>query len=172
MTKRKAIPFLAFSATISILLIFFFDETVHKAWEGLPQHIGLAEHSVAHDTSSANQQEPNYVNWNPRPDFKPGSALPPGHNYTSTVVIARTKDEDIGWLQREIPDQQTAVYVVDDPSAPLHPPKNKGHEVMVYLTYIIDHYDELADVTMFMHAHQLVSMPTSPCLPEPYLTSL
>ena len=61
------------------------------------------------------------------------------------------------WLQKEIPDQPTAIYVVDDPSAPLHPPKNKGHEVMVYLTYIIDHYDELADVTMFMHAHQLVS---------------
>ena len=61
------------------------------------------------------------------------------------------------WLEKEIPDQPTAIYVVDDPYAPLHPPKNKGHEVMVYLTYIIDHYDELADVTMFMHAHQLVS---------------
>lgn len=160
MTKRKAVPFLAFAATASILLFLFSSETAHKSWEGLPQQIGLGEHmgsSDARDTGSASPQEPDYANWNPRPDFKPGSALPGSHNYTSTLVIARTKEEDMSWLQKEIPDQSTAIYVVDDPSAPLHPPKNKGHEVMVYLTYIIDHYDELADVTMFMHAHQLVS---------------
>ncbi|KAF3004188.1 hypothetical protein E8E13_006339 [Curvularia kusanoi] len=158
MTKRKAIPFLAFAATASIFLFFFSGETVHKTWEGLPQHVGLGEHmgsSGSHDASSASSLEPDYANWNPRPDFRPGSTLPTGHNYTSTLVIARTKEEDMEWLQKEIPDQATAIYVVDDPSAPLHPPKNKGHEVMVYLTYIIDHYDELADVTMFMHAHQL-----------------
>lgn len=159
MTKRKVAPFFAFSATVSILLLLFFSgKTVHRTWEGLPQHIGLGEHignNHAHDASGTGQQEPDYANWNPRPDFKPGSAMEPGHNYTSTLVIARTKEEDMEWLQREIPDQQTAIYVVDDPSAPLHPPKNKGHEVMVYLTYIIDHYDELADVTMFMHAHQV-----------------
>lgn len=159
MTKKKVVPFLAFAATVSILLFFFSGDAVHRTWEGLPQHIGLGEHignSHAHDASGANQQEPEYANWNPRPDFKAGSALPAGHNYTSTLVIARTKEEEMEWLQRELPDQQTAIYVVDDPSAPLHPPKNKGHEVMVYLTYIIDHYDELADVTLFMHAHQLV----------------
>jgi hypothetical protein len=159
MTKRNIIPFLAFAAAASILLFFFSGDTVHKAWEGLPQHIGLGEHignSHASDASgSGGQQEPDYVNWNPRPDFKPGSALPAGHNYTSTLVIARTKDEDMGWLQREIPDQATAIYVADDPTAPLHPPKNKGHEVMVYLTYIIDNYDALPDVSIFMHAHQL-----------------
>lgn len=160
MTKRKAIPFLALAATASIFLFFFSGDTVHRTWEGLPQHVGLGEHvgnSNAHDASDSNPQEPNYANWNPRPDFRPGSALPGSHNYTSTLVIARTKEEDMEWLEKEIPDQPTAIYVVDDPSAPLHPPKNKGHEVMVYLTYIIDHYDELADVTMFMHAHQLVS---------------
>ena len=50
-------------------------------------------------------------------------------------------------------------YTVDDPTADYHVPKNKGHEAMVYLTYIIDHYDEidapLADVSLFMHAHKL-----------------
>lgn len=162
MTKRKAVPFLAFAATASIVLFYFSGETVHKTWEGLPQHIGLGEHignSDPHDASGTSPQEPDYANWNPRPDFRPGSAMSASHNYTSTLVIARTKDEDMEWLQKEIPDQPTAIYVVDDPSAPLHPPKNKGHEVMVYLTYIIDHYEELADVTMFMHAHQLVSIP-------------
>ncbi|KAF1934038.1 uncharacterized protein M421DRAFT_415086 [Didymella exigua CBS 183.55] len=158
MSKRKAVPFLAVAASISILLFFLSGDTAHKAWEGLPQHIGLGEHignSYAHNASGVSQHEPDYANWNPRPDFRAGSALPAGHNYTSTLVIARTREEEMDWLKREIPDQPTAIYVVDDPSAELHPPKNKGHEVMVYLTYIIDHYDSLADVTMFMHAHQL-----------------
>jgi hypothetical protein len=48
----------------------------------------------------------------------------------------------------------TAVYTVNDRKAKLHPPANKGHEVMVYLSYIIDHYDTLADVSIFMHAHR------------------
>ena len=47
-----------------------------------------------------------------------------------------------------------AMYVADDATAPLHPPRNKGHEVMIYLTYIIDHYDSLPDIVLFMHAHR------------------
>ncbi len=35
-----------------------------------------------------------------------------------------------------------------------HTPLNKGREVMAYLTYIIDHYSRLADITVFMHAHR------------------
>jgi hypothetical protein len=81
--------------------------------------------------------------------------MPPGHNYTSVLVIAKTKEENIDWIDDELPDQPKAVYVADDPKAPLHPPKNKGHEVMIYLTWIIDNYDNLPDVAMFMHSHQL-----------------
>lgn len=47
-----------------------------------------------------------------------------------------------------------AAYTVDDPQTEFAVPVNKGHESMVYLTYIIDHYDTLNDVTMFMHSHQ------------------
>ena len=47
------------------------------------------------------------------------------------------------------------IYTVDDPAAALKPPVNKGHEAMVYLTYIVDHYDQLADVTTFVHSHQI-----------------
>ena len=78
-----------------------------------------------------------------------------GHNYTSTLVIAKTKDENIEWMDEKMPDQHKAVYVANDPKAPLHPPKNKAHEVMVYLSWIIDNYDNLPDVAIFMHAHQL-----------------
>ena len=69
------------------------------------------------------------------------------------------KTEDISWISQELPPSlNVTAYVVDDPTAPLHPPKNKGHEVMIYLSYIIEHYDNpsapLADVTLFMHAHR------------------
>ncbi|EME39348.1 hypothetical protein DOTSEDRAFT_139117, partial [Dothistroma septosporum NZE10] len=32
-------------------------------------------------------------------------------------------------------------------------PKNKGHEAMVYLSYIIDNYDKLPWMTAFVHGH-------------------
>ncbi|KAK3077964.1 hypothetical protein LTS18_008796, partial [Coniosporium uncinatum] len=31
---------------------------------------------------------------------------------------------------------------------------NKGHEVMVYLSYIIDNYENLPDINIFLHAHR------------------
>lgn len=33
-------------------------------------------------------------------------------------------------------------------------PENKGHEAMAYLTYIIDHYDSLPSILLFLHAHR------------------
>ena len=87
--------------------------------------------------------------------YVPGFAKPPGSNYTRNLVVAKTKEEEVGWLDTEdIGDVTQMIYVVDDRHAPLHPPMNKGHEVMVYLTYCIDHYDDLPDVSIFMHSHQ------------------
>ena len=68
--------------------------------------------------------------------------------------MARMSDENVDWIAEELPDLQTAIYVADAPSASLHPPKNKGHEVMIFLTYIISHYTNLPDVVLFMHAHR------------------
>lgn len=89
--------------------------------------------------------------------FKPGLVKPPGSVYSKMLVMPRTNNEDVWWVAENFPNGgwlNTSIYVVDDVSAPLHPPKNKGHEVMVYLTYIIDHYDELADVNIFVHSHR------------------
>jgi hypothetical protein len=85
--------------------------------------------------------------------YKPGVPLP-NHNYTQIIVVPKMKAEDISWLEQELPDTPKAVYVVDDRRAPLHPPKNKGNEAMVYLSYIIDHYHKLPDISVFIHAHQ------------------
>ncbi|EEP79599.1 predicted protein [Uncinocarpus reesii 1704] len=66
--------------------------------------------------------------------------------------------DDTAWaeaLTREDPNLTGAIYVVDDPNAQFTVPRNKGNEAMVYLTYIIDHYDKLPDVSIFMHFHQL-----------------
>jgi hypothetical protein len=89
-----------------------------------------------------------------RPPFYPGIAKPIGSNYSRTLVVPKTKDEDVGWIHEELPDLQAAVYEVDNPNAEYRVPKNKGHEAMVYLTYIIDHYDNLSDITIFAHAHR------------------
>lgn len=59
--------------------------------------------------------------------------------------------EDVSWIKNElgsVHDLNIAIYTVDDPSSEYHVPKNKGNEAMVYLTYIIDNYDSLSEVTM------------------------
>lgn len=92
--------------------------------------------------------------------YPTGKTKPAGSNYTRTLVVSRLKDEDTSWIEEELGDMiaaellNTAIYTLDDPSAPLHPIQNKGHEVMAYLSYIIDFYASLPDVSIFMHAHR------------------
>ncbi|KAH9868477.1 hypothetical protein J1614_007549 [Plenodomus biglobosus] len=161
MPRRKYIPTLA-AAIATITVLFLFSNAQSRgSWQRLPQQVGLGEHvgedaktTRSGDASTNTAADPDYANWNPRPVFKQGTPMPPGHNYTSMLVIAKTRDEYIDWVSY-MHDQPVAAYVADDPNAPLHAPKNKGHEVMVYLSWIIDNYDNLPDVTIFMHAHQM-----------------
>jgi hypothetical protein len=88
------------------------------------------------------------------PKFSDGMPKPPGSNYTFKIVIPKTEKEDISWMAAEIPDAPLVVYEVDKPNPEHKIPKNKGREAMVYLSYIIDHYDDLPDTVMFMHAHR------------------
>lgn len=83
-----------------------------------------------------------------------GLAKPSGSTYSRVLVVPRMIDDDISWIAEELPDVDVAIYVANDPAASWHPPKNKGHEVMTYFTYIIDHYYELPDTVIFMHAHR------------------
>lgn len=85
--------------------------------------------------------------------FKPGIPKAAG-NYTRTIVVPKLKKEDTSWLDDDFRDTRKAVYVVDNRHALLHPPKNKGNEAMVYLSYIIDHYEHLAETNIFIHAHR------------------
>ncbi|KAI0012124.1 hypothetical protein F4779DRAFT_102892 [Xylariaceae sp. FL0662B] len=74
-----------------------------------------------------------------------------------TVILAATANDDQNQLRKESglrPGDSQIVYVVDDPTAAHTTPLNKGNEAMVYLTYLIDHYDSLPEIMVFMHAHR------------------
>ncbi|KAJ5368550.1 uncharacterized protein N7496_008310 [Penicillium cataractarum] len=72
-----------------------------------------------------------------------------------TVILAAIKKDNLAHLEQysglSLGDTQI-VYVADDQNATHPVPMNKGNEAMVYLTYLIDHYNFLPDLMVFMHA--------------------
>ncbi|PVI00696.1 hypothetical protein DM02DRAFT_671803 [Periconia macrospinosa] len=137
-TPRRAIPLTALSFFIVTLIVWF------SSFETPRQHLsGLS--SLYHDAVSSASRKP----------FSPGVAKPENSEYSRTLVVAKTNGEDVGWIRNDLPDLPAAVYEVDKPNATYRVPRNKGNEAMVYLTYLIDHYDELADTTIFIHAHSI-----------------
>jgi hypothetical protein len=86
--------------------------------------------------------------------FGPGLSEWIHETYTRTLVIGRLKSEDVSWTQ-QIGGLNRSIYTVDDKNSALKVPKNKGHEAMVYLTYIIDNYDNLPDTVLFFHPHRI-----------------
>lgn len=91
-----------------------------------------------------------------RPVFVPGVAKGPAEDYTKTIVMARLESQDVSWVSQNLGQFNTSIYTVDQNNSQpgLKVPKNKGHEAMAYLTYIIDNYDQLPDVVLFFHPHQ------------------
>jgi hypothetical protein len=89
-----------------------------------------------------------------------GKVKPAGSNYTKCLVMPKMLEDDVSWIDAELGDMldsgslTTAVYAMDDVTATLFPIRNKGNEVMAYLSYIIDFYEELPDVAIFMHSHR------------------
>ncbi|RMZ85159.1 hypothetical protein DV738_g201, partial [Chaetothyriales sp. CBS 135597] len=147
--------------------------TRQPSWQSImqemPQAVGLGEWLDDNSPSdnATYYENPRFKSSRNRPQgtngsdpygtegFTPGQPKPPGSLYTKSLVIAKTLEENVDWvLDESLDGLRRMVYVVDDPSAPLTVPKNKGHEVMVYLTYIIDNYYDLTDISIFMHAHQ------------------
>ncbi|ETS73679.1 hypothetical protein PFICI_14625 [Pestalotiopsis fici W106-1] len=92
---------------------------------------------------------------------------PPPHQSSSpslqkALVIASSiaTSQDTAWLSQVPRDWAIYHYVTDEigsfspsSSTALSVPADKGNEAMAYLTYIIDHYDELPDVIFFRHSH-------------------
>ncbi|KAF2227016.1 hypothetical protein BDZ85DRAFT_316449 [Elsinoe ampelina] len=86
------------------------------------------------------------------PPADPNKPRPPTGD--KIIVVGKLKEEDSSWVTNELPDWQQAIYIVDDPTAPLHTLHNKGHEGNAYLTYIIEHYDSLPSTIVFTHSHR------------------
>ncbi|KAK5123289.1 hypothetical protein LTR85_002719 [Meristemomyces frigidus] len=171
--------FLPFVIVAGLSTLFLFTAFQNVAWRSLPQSIGLGDRYGPSEEEKANAlpdlragrpqdegfgkvsegvfKEPEVESHSPYPV---GETKAAGSMYTKCLVIARMSEEWTGWIDEELGDMlddgllSKAVYVVDDRSALLHPPMNKGHEVMVYLSYIIDFYDKLEDVNIFMHWHR------------------
>ncbi|CAI6332642.1 unnamed protein product [Periconia digitata] len=70
------------------------------------------------------------------------------------VVVASQHKDDTAWLSEYFPYWEKHIYMVDDADAKLKVPKNKGRESMVYLTFMIDNYDNLPDSTLFIHPNR------------------
>jgi hypothetical protein len=171
---RRVLYLLAFAAVIFITYRSLIEG---ESWRALPlEKIGLGEVKSQADSTKAPgenwtgqpnngysadgapiQGEAEFDSFLPVGGFKPGILKAVGATYSKMLVITRTKHEDVSWMTgafKESDNIGTTIYVADDSSAPFHPPENKGHEVMVYLTYIIDQYDSLSDISIFMHAHR------------------
>jgi hypothetical protein len=84
--------------------------------------------------------------------YEKEESMRPGDAYTRTVVVGKRTLDDTDWIDEEVTGFDKAIYIVDNSTAPLTVPVNKGNEAMVYLTYIIEHYDALSDITVFLHS--------------------
>ena len=95
----------------------------------------------------------NMVRWRaPQPSVY-GTATSQG--LSKLLVMSRMANEDITWTKSHLPGVPLAVYTANEPTAILHPPANKGHEMIQYMSYIIDNYGfDMPDVMIFVHAHR------------------
>jgi len=98
----------------------------------------------------------------PLADF-PSNYMPSNPPRVALITAATKKEAlDLDWMHTDLPGVELYTYIVNDRKALLHTPRNKGHEAMVYLTFLIDHYDLLddnvngtaPDILIFMHSHR------------------
>ncbi|KAJ5377947.1 uncharacterized protein N7496_005356 [Penicillium cataractarum] len=88
-----------------------------------------------------------------------------------SIVAARSGPESTDWIEEFCEDYKCTSYIYSLDAQPdsefLVPYSRKGHEASAYLSYIIDHYDNLAPYTIFIHGreeqwHNDVAGPNTP----------
>lgn len=77
-------------------------------------------------------------------------------NSKPVLVVARTEaDGESKWLDVLADKYHLCVYTIDKPvdnkSTSLQVPANRGHEAIVYLTFLIDNYDHFPTAAVFIH---------------------
>lgn len=81
--------------------------------------------------------------------------MPPPGQVTKAMVAAKTRKDDAQWMHDLKPDWIPYIYTTSRPPErgyKLHPPAYRGREALIYLTFIIDYYDELPEYIAFVHA--------------------
>lgn len=84
-----------------------------------------------------------------------GQAFHPSLYYTTPneleLVLSTARGSNISWIHDHLSSWPANIYRLDDPHT-LAPsvPSTKGGEAMAYLTFIIDRYRTLPDVTVFL----------------------
>lgn len=136
---------------------------------------GLApavEHVNPIPETGPTEDQPQEPSENEKADGGPESQLESQRPQEKELVLAAMSYSNMSWVQENVPHWYTNIYRADVPpgEADLTVPVNKGNEAMVFLTfvylfpdmiprskadidlsYIIDRYDSLPDVVVFMH---------------------
>ncbi|KAK2746178.1 hypothetical protein FQN57_003300 [Myotisia sp. PD_48] len=73
-----------------------------------------------------------------------------------SLVVPKTTGENVSWVEELPPYWTPFIYTVDkEPGYPLQSPANRGRESIVFLTFIIDNYNSLPNITVFSHAKDI-----------------
>jgi hypothetical protein len=123
---------------VSAITIFLLLVLVWWYFQLVRRYVPLTHHhSPPPKTSSKPPSAPSKSSVDPLDfsvpiKFQPGNPKPPGSNYSRILVLPKTTEEEIGWIHAELPDLPLAVYEVNNATAQLRVPKNKGREAMVF----------------------------------------
>ena len=74
--------------------------------------------------------------------------------YTDVTIVVSSKSEDTTWVNDNLNMYEISIYTPNNPSARHTTDYDKGFEVCMYLTYIINNYDKLSNHTVFLHGHR------------------
>lgn len=68
------------------------------------------------------------------------------------LVLSTLSFSDFSWTTSlSIQNYQVVPYMVDNQNAQYHTPANQGNEAMGYLTYMYEFYDNLPNISIFLH---------------------
>jgi hypothetical protein len=76
-------------------------------------------------------------------------------NIGARGIVVAYHSEDLSWLPLYFPDLTPFVYASNDTFAPHHQVHPLGKEAGAFLSFILDYYDNLPDLMVFIHAHRI-----------------
>lgn len=108
-------------------------------------------------SSGSNKSEVSLTKSQQCPSDKSAVAVKPTRRRApARAVVAASLEEDTVWMLQQIPDLCILPYAHADNGTREHAWEavpNRGREASVYLQFIVDHYDNLPDRTVFLHGH-------------------